>query len=71
MKKKVMLSIRGQQDYGDPEPEIISLITAGTLEQVADGWCITYAESDLTGLEGVTTSFYIRNTGITLTRSGK
>ena len=70
MKKKVMLSLRGQQDYGDPEPEVIDLLTEGTLEQMADGWRITYAESDLTGLQGVTTSFYIQNTGITLTRSG-
>ncbi len=71
MKKKVMLSLRGQQDYGESEPEVISLITDGILEKMPDGWCISYAESDLTGMEGVFTSFYVRSSGITLTRSGK
>ncbi len=71
MKKKVMLSLRGQQDYGESEPEVISLITDGILEKMPDGWCISYEESDLTGMEGVFTSFYVRNSGITLTRTGK
>ena len=60
MKQAVMLSLRGQQDYVDQEPEVISLITEGTLEKQADGWSVSYQETDLTGLEGVTTTFFVQ-----------
>ena len=33
MKQAVMLSLRGQQNYLEQEPEIISLITEGTLKK--------------------------------------
>ena len=71
MKQAVMLSIRGQQDYADQEPEIISLITEGILEKTAAGWSISYEESDLTGMDGVTTTFLVERDCITLTRTGK
>ena len=71
MKKSVVLSIRGRQSYMDQEPEIIELVTEGTLEQTEDGWLISYQESDLTGLDGVTTVFRIQPRKITLTRTGK
>ena len=71
MKKSVVLSIRGRQSYMDQEPEIIELVTEGTLEQIGDEWIICYQESDLTGLEGVTTTFRIAPGKITLTRTGK
>lgn len=71
MKQAVMLSIRGQQDYLEQEPEIISLITEGTLEKTENGWSVTYQESDLTGLAGVTTTFLLQENCVTLTRTGK
>ena len=71
MVQRVMLSIQGQQDYEEQEPEIMRLITEGTLEQLPGGWRISYAESDLTGLEGVTTTFLVSADSITLTRKGK
>ncbi len=71
MKQAVMLSLRGQQDYLDQEPEIISLITEGTLEKVGDGWSVSYQESDLTGLAGVMTTFLVQGDTVTLTRTGK
>ncbi len=70
MKRSVMLSLRGQQDYVDQEPEIISLITEGTLEKLHDGWEISYQESPLTGLEGVTTTFVVQEDRVTLERTG-
>ena len=33
----VLLSIRGKQSYLDQEPEVIELVTEGTLEQQPDG----------------------------------
>lgn len=71
MKKKVMLSLRGRQAYLDQEPDVIELVTEGTMEYRDGGWDIQYQESALTGMEDVTTTFRVENTGITLTRTGK
>lgn len=70
MKQDVILSIQGKQYYEDQEPEVIELITEGVLEQKSDGWLITYEESSLTGLEGVTTTFEVSPDQIILTRTG-
>ena len=59
MKKDVVLRLRGQQNYVDQEPEVIELVTEGTLESTEKGWVIRYEESDLTGLSGVTTEFSV------------
>ena len=70
MKKKVMLSIRGLQNYAEQEPDTIELVTEGTMEFRDNGRDICYEESELTGLTGVTTTFRIEGDTITLTRSG-
>jgi len=71
MKQNVVLSIRGRQSYLDQEPEIIELVTEGVMEKLDDGWSLTYEESDLTGLAGVTTDFKIEPQKVTLTRTGR
>ena len=71
MKMPVVLSIRGRQTYLDQEPEVIELVTEGTLERRENGWKLSYQESDLTGMDGVTTTFYILPQKITLKRTGK
>ena len=70
MMQKVILSIRGKQSYPGQEPEIIELVTEGTMAAVPNGWDIRYEESDLTGLTGTTTSFLVEPGCITLTRKG-
>ena len=70
MKKTVILSIRGRQNYMDQEPEVIELVTEGVMSRENDTWSITYEESELTGLAGVTTTFSISPGKITLTRKG-
>jgi uncharacterized beta-barrel protein YwiB (DUF1934 family) len=70
VKKAVLLTIRGQQTYAEQEPEVIELVTEGTLTQTEKGWKLTYEESDLTGLKGVTTTFQIEPGMITLSRKG-
>ena len=59
MKQMVMLSIRGRQAYMDQEPDVIELVTEGTLEYRDGGWDVEYEETDLTGMQGVTTLFRI------------
>ena len=71
MKKNVILSIRGGQTYLDQEPEIIELVTEGAMEYRDGGWDIAYEETNLTGLEGVTTTFRVEPDKIVLTRTGK
>ena len=70
MKQAVTLSIRGSQTYQDQEPEIIELVTEGTMEFRNGGWDISYEESELTGLAGVTTTFRVEPGKVTLTRKG-
>ena len=70
MKKTVLLSICGKQNYPGQEPDTIELVTEGILETTETGWILTYEESDLTGLQGVTTTFQVEPGVITLTRKG-
>ena len=66
----VMLHIRGTQNYQDQDPEVIELTTEGTLEKQKEVWELSYEESDLTGLAGVTTSFRVGPRGVVLKRTG-
>lgn len=66
----VVLNVQGVQRYEDQEPEIIELTTEGTLEKQKEVWVLSYEESDLTGLAGVTTSFRVGPRGVILKRSG-
>lgn len=69
--QNVVLIIRGRQLYDDQEPEVIELVTEGTLHKLEDGWLISYEESALTGLEGVKTSFLLQPGKVTLSRTGR
>ena len=71
MKKTVLLTICGKQYYPNQEPEVIELMTEGTLEYRDGGWDICYEESELTGMAGVTTSFRLEPGTVILERTGK
>lgn len=71
MKQNVVLSILGRQSYMDQEPDQIELVTEGVLEYRDNAWHLSYEESDLTGMGGVTTTFIVEPDKITLKRSGK
>lgn len=71
MKKSVVLSICGTQYYPNQQPEVIELVTDGTLEFRDGGWDICYEESELTGLSGVMTTFRLEPEQVTLERTGK
>ena len=66
----VMLKIRGEQRYEGQEPEVVELTTEGVMTQTAEGWSISYEETDLTGLQGATTTFTVKPGHVTLTRTG-
>ena len=71
MKQNVMLSIVGRQSYMDQEPDQIELVTEGVLEDQGNAWILSYDESELTGMGGVTTTFIVEPDKVTLKRSGK
>ena len=70
MKQRVMLNIRGRQAYAGQEPDVIELVTEGTMELRNGGWDISYAESDLSGFGGVITTFRVEPEQVILTRTG-
>ena len=71
MENNVIVSIRGRQDLGDGENEAIELITEGRLARGAQGYTLSYQESELTGLEGTQTTFHIEDGRVTLLREGE
>ena len=71
MKQEVVLSIRGTQRYEGIDPDVIELVTEGVMEFREGGWDISYEETELTGMAGVTTTFRIEPGKVTLTRSGR
>ena len=71
MKIPVVMHICGKQSYEGQEPDVIELATDGTMEFRDSGWDISYEETELTGLQGVTTTFRVEPGKITLTRTGK
>ena len=71
MKQTVVLNICGRQFYEGQEPDVIELVTEGAMELRDGGWEISYEETELTGLEGVTTTFRVEPEKVTLRRTGK
>ena len=71
MVQNVVLSVKGSQSYAGQEPETIELVTTGTLEDTPDGWKLCYEETELTGLQGVHTTFLINGDQVTLNRTGR
>ena len=71
MKQNVVLSILGRQTYLGQEPETVELITEGVLEDQGNAWLLSYEESDMTGMGGVTTTFIVESDKVTLKRTGK
>lgn len=67
----VLLTIRSEQHYEDAEPDSMELMTEGTLRAAGAGELVlSYQESELTGLEGTTTTFEIRGSQVILSRTG-
>ena len=71
MKIPVLLTIRSEQCYEGQDPDHIELVTEGTLEELGENsWRISYEETALTGLQGVTTTFHMEPGKVVLRRDG-
>lgn len=69
MKKDVIISLVGNQD-NDGDKDSIEFITEGSLYKKNDDYYITYKESELTGMEGTTTTIKVQGKKVTLIRFG-
>lgn len=70
MKKYVIISLKGSQSDGLEQDEI-ELVTEGVYYQKGSSHFVTYDETEVTGLEGTTTTLEIENNKVTLLRSGQ
>ena len=69
-KLPVLLSIRGEQYFDGIDPDATELMTEGIMVLTEDGMVLSYQESQLTGMEGTTTTFEVKGPRVTLIRSG-
>ena len=70
-KNQVIISIRGVQSLEPGEEDVMELVTqASSGRRREEGFSLSYLESELTGLEGTTTTFRIAPDRITLRREG-
>ena len=72
MVRSALISITGTQQPEGEEPESIQLVTEGSYCYEPGFIRFSYVETQMTGLEGVVTTFTIEEEKtVTLTRSGK
>jgi len=67
----VVLTVRGEQYFDELDPDATELMTEGTLEVTEKGLKFWYEETELTGMEGTTTTFELLGKRVILTRAGK
>lgn len=72
MVQAARISITGTQTMEDGGPQTLELVTDGSYCYEPGFALLSYVESEMTGLEGVVTSFQIEDgKTVTLRRSGK
>ena len=71
MEKQVIISIKGLQDYEQTGKDRIELVTQGSLRRDKGTLTLRYAESELTGLEGTTTTILVEPERVTMLRTGQ
>lgn len=72
MSKNVIISIKGTQTNIDSSEEanILELVTEGKYLKKGNAYYITYKESEVTGMNGTTTTLKVKDDTITLMRFG-
>ncbi len=68
--KDVIISVTGIQ-HGPDGPDSLQLVTAGQYGVDSDQICMTWEESELTGMEGTRTSITVQPKTVVLSREGK
>lgn len=71
MEKKVKITIKGTQKPEHEPAQVMEFMTAGRLQRFGRKLRVSYEESDLIGMEGVTTAFVVDEGRVTMERSGR
>lgn len=69
-KKQVLISVQGTQRFPEGHEDKMEFITLGTYHLRQGTFYLVYHESEVTGMEGVTTSVRVRGEHISLNRMG-
>lgn len=67
---KALITVTGVQNLQDSGDDSIELVTDGIYTKIPEGYAVKYAESELTGLSGTTTTVEIRPEGVAVERKG-
>lgn len=70
MNKNVIISVKGTQSAENSEANVLELVTEGKYYKKGDTYYITYKESEVTGMEGTTTTLKVADGIVTLMRFG-
>ena len=70
MKEAVIISVEGTQKFVGEDLQKMCIVTEGTMEYMGDTTLLSYEESELSGMEGTTTTFRITDHHVTLERTG-
>ncbi len=65
-----MITVDSKQEHPDKDADIYNFVTEGSFYKEEDNYYISYDESNLTGMEGTTTTFKIEPNSVTLIRFG-
>lgn len=72
MEIPVLISVAGSQHYAGMDSETVELVTNGTYRYEPGLATVSYVETEMTGLEGVVTTFTVEDEKkVTLRRTGK
>ena len=70
MTEPVVISVEGTQKLPGEEKQVVTIVTDGTMERRGDKVLLSYKESEMTGMEGTTTTFEVERDRVALTRTG-
>ena len=70
MDKNVIISVKGTQSAEDQDMNIMELVTEGKYYKEDEAYCVTYDESEITGMYGTTTTIKVLDGVVTLIRVG-
>jgi uncharacterized beta-barrel protein YwiB (DUF1934 family) len=70
LSKQVIIVVKGAQTYEGRESDGLELVTEGKYYKKGDAYFITYKESEVTGMDGTTTTLKVMNGIVTLMRFG-
>ncbi len=70
MEKQVLITVNSVIDGNSGESDKMSFITEGKLTKENDEYTVSYEESQITGLDGTTTTLKVKKDSVTLIRHG-